>query len=197
MARILVETDTVYSSAKAKMGGLAGGAWLGIGISCGFVIGIITYALIACFMRRRKNVSPHPEVRASSQRASGGGFTNLAQQPSSNNLSTAILPSRQPLAGDMFYSPLQSCMVKGNNVRGSANPSALPDPGMYGGHGLALLQTHPAASSALSASLPQADADVAPLPDSAAPAPLTPTDKATPHAVPLQSQLSTRDTVDQ
>ncbi|GIL46941.1 hypothetical protein Vafri_3813 [Volvox africanus] len=197
MARILLETEMVNSSANAKMGGLAGGAWLGIGLSCGFVIGIITYAFIACLIRRRKNIAPHPEVRASSQRANGGGFTNLAQQPSNNNLSTAILPSRQPLAGDMFYSPLQSCMVKGSNVRGSANPTTLPDPGLYGGHGFALMQTHPAASSTLSTSLPQADADVAPLPDSSAPAPLTPTDKATPHAVPLQSQLSTCDTVDQ
>ncbi|GIL70735.1 hypothetical protein Vretifemale_1445 [Volvox reticuliferus] len=179
------------------MGGLSGGAWLGIGLSCGFVIGIMTYALIACLIRRRKNVAAHPEVRASSQRASGGGFTNLAQQPSNNNLTTAILPSRQPLAGNMFYSPLQSCMVKGSNVRGSANPATLPDPAMYGGHSFALMQIHPAASSTQSATLPQADADVGPLPDSSAPAPPTPTDKATPQAVPLQSQLSTRDTVDQ
>ncbi|EFJ50594.1 hypothetical protein VOLCADRAFT_88562 [Volvox carteri f. nagariensis] len=165
------------------MGGLAGGAWLGIGLGCGFVLGVTAYVFVTCLIRRRKNVAPQPQARLAAQRASVGGFTSLAHvrdTPSANNLTAAMLPAKPPHGEEVFYSPLQNSMAKPSNVRNSATTGVLPDPAIYGGHGSALMQVIAPASSMQPATL--------------AMPPATPVDKATTQAVPFQS---TRDTADQ
>ncbi|GLC44164.1 hypothetical protein PLESTM_001562700 [Pleodorina starrii] len=202
MARLLLQGAVAESHEASKMGGLAGGAWLGIGIVIGFVLGICTYATV-CYILRRKNLTPPSQVRPSAQRISTGGFSNIAPDlrttPSANNLTTlAPLPTKPSSAEAAFFSPLQTSIAKATNIRGSTNTAALSDPALYGSHGFALLQVNPNAAGAAAFMQPDTEANGAAAPNASVPATTYPVnDAATPKVDRLVTQPSGRDTADQ
>ncbi|GFR46464.1 hypothetical protein Agub_g8040 [Astrephomene gubernaculifera] len=135
---------------QEQLAHVSGGGMLGIGLSCGFCIGLITYACVMWLIRACSGKTTHNRSQSKLQNGNEGNGSAVPDRLPEANIAPYAKP---PTSNNDYFSPLQSSIAKSVNLRNSANSSAmLETAAAFGGHGFAVLHvSRPTAPSTASA----------------------------------------------